>query len=243
MLKNDYRVYKVKYICKDPTHIMLFDTYIFDSIPDMAIAIQDELIGRNCPFDVEIYTNPANPKLRCTIKSYRDSTNIYIGDAKPPFTITQTTIHNLNETLLEKYLEDLDKPMVAAEEDELKKKEPIKPMANYDLTDDGKGKKYDTGKPMVGTLCRVFPRALLGVGKCIEFGTRKYPNPNNWRNVEDGEKRYLDSLMRHLLKHLSGQERDEETGLPHLFHACWNLLAITEFYLMKHGEIDEELLK
>ena len=113
----------------------------------------------------------------------------------------------------------------------------------YDLTDDGKGKKYDTGKSMVGTLCRVFPRALLGVGKCIEFGTHKYPKHDNWRMVEDGEKRYLDSLMRHLLKHLSGQERDDETNIPHLFHDCWNLLAITEFYLMKHRGIDEELFK
>lgn len=118
-----------------------------------------------------------------------------------------------------------------------------KKLTKYDLIDDGKGKKYDTGKSMVGTLCRVFPRALLGIGKCIEFGTHKYPKPDNWRMVEDGEKRYLDSLMRHLLKHLSGQERDYETGIPHLFHACWNLLAITEFYLMKHREIDEELFK
>ena len=33
------------------------------------------------------------------------------------------------------------------------------------------GVKYDTGKPLVGTLCRIFPNALLEVGKCIEFGT------------------------------------------------------------------------
>ena len=39
----------------------------------------------------------------------------------------------------------------------------------YDLTDDGTGKKYDGGKPMVGTLCRVFHLALLAVGQCIEF--------------------------------------------------------------------------
>ena len=51
---------------------------------------------------------------------------------------------------------------------ELNEKECKKEPA-YDLTDDGKGKKYDSGKSMVGTLCRVFPRALLGVGQCIAF--------------------------------------------------------------------------
>ena len=113
----------------------------------------------------------------------------------------------------------------------------------YALTDDGTGKKYDSGKSMVGTLCRVFPRALLGIGTCIAFGTKKYPNPKNWSLVEDGFNRYTDSLMRHLLKMFAGQEVDPETKLPHIFHVCWNALAIAEFYLMKHKEIDEELFK
>ena len=39
---------------------------------------------------------------------------------------------------------------------------------NYDLTDDGTGKKYDNGKPMVGTLTDVFSRALTEDGPCIE---------------------------------------------------------------------------
>ena len=113
----------------------------------------------------------------------------------------------------------------------------------YALIDDGTGKKYDSGKSMVGTLCRVFPRALLGIGTCITFGTKKYPNPRNWSLVEDGFNRYTDSLMRHLLKMFAGQEIDPETKLPHIFHVCWNALAIAEFYLMKHKEIDEELFK
>ena len=71
-----------------------------------------------------------------------------------------------------------------------------KNKAKYDLTDDGKGKKYDTGKSMVGTLCRVFPRALLGIGKCIEFGTHKYPKPDNWKLVDGAYIRYQDSLIK-----------------------------------------------
>ena len=111
------------------------------------------------------------------------------------------------------------------------KKEPV-----YDLTDDGKGKKYDSGKSMVGTLCRVFPRALLGVGQCIEFGTHKYPNPDNWKLVDGAFTRYQDSMMRHYLKFLAGQEKDSETNLLHLKHMVWNALAVLELYLMENED-------
>lgn len=106
----------------------------------------------------------------------------------------------------------------------------------YDLTDDGKGKKYDKGKSMVGTLCRVFPRALLGVGQCIEFGTHKYPDPKNWVKVENAFNRYQDSMMRHYLKFLAGQEKDGETNLLHLKHMVWNALAVLELYLMENED-------
>ena len=110
--------------------------------------------------------------------------------------------------------------------------------AVYDLSDDGKGKKYDSGKSMVGTLCRVFPRALLGIGQCIEFGTHKYPKPDNWKLVDGAFTRYQDSMMRHYLKFLAGQEQDSETNLLHLKHMAWNALAILELYLMEHNEKD-----
>lgn len=93
------------------------------------------------------------------------------------------------------------------------------------------GVKYDTGKPLVGTLCRIFPNALLEVGKCIEFGTHKYPEVDNWQRVDDAFNRYQDAMIRHLLKHNLGQENDEETNLYHLSHMAWNALAILELYI------------
>lgn len=114
----------------------------------------------------------------------------------------------------------------------------------YDLTDDGKGKKYDSGKPMVGTLCNVFPRALLGIGMCITFGTTKYPKSDNWKLVDGAFTRYQDSLMRHYTKFLAGEIVDKETGILHLCHMAWNTLAILELYLMEHkDEYDKELFK
>lgn len=114
---------------------------------------------------------------------------------------------------------------------------------SYDLTDDGTGKKYDNGKPMAGTLTDVFSRALMAVGACIEFGTHKYPDPKNWQLVDNGIKRYRDAMVRHLLKYNAGIEKDEETGLPHLAHMCWNALAMCELYLKEHKEINDKFFK
>lgn len=115
---------------------------------------------------------------------------------------------------------------------------------SYDLTDDGTGKKYDSGKPMVGTLTDVFSRALMAVGACIEYGTHKYPNPKNWQLVDDGIKRYRDAMIRHLLKYNAGIDKDEETKLPHLAHMAWNALAILELYMQEHkDELDKDIFK
>lgn len=114
---------------------------------------------------------------------------------------------------------------------------------DYGLTNDGTGKKYDNGKPMAGTLTDVFSRALMAVGACIEFGTHKYPDPKNWQLVDNGIKRYRDAMVRHLLKYNAGIEKDEETGLPHLAHMCWNALAMCELYLKEHKEINDKFFK
>jgi hypothetical protein len=98
-----------------------------------------------------------------------------------------------------------------------------------------KGLKFDTGKPLVGTMLNVFPYALMEIGRVIEFGTHKYPDPNNWKLVNNAKVRYQDALMRHLLKHNQGKEIDEETGRSHLAHVAWNALAILELYLRQNG--------
>ena len=46
--------------------------------------------------------------------------------------------------------------------------------------------------------------------------------------LDFGHERYLDAAMRHLLKHGQGETHDAESGLTHLSHAAWNLLAIAE---------------
>lgn len=101
------------------------------------------------------------------------------------------------------------------------------------------GVKYDGGKPAAGWLLEVFPNALMCLGKVIRKGQEKYPNPNNWKYLEQAEIRYRDALMRHLLKKYGGQSTDEETGLSHLAHAAWNALALLELELMKDNKENE----
>jgi hypothetical protein len=82
------------------------------------------------------------------------------------------------------------------------------------------GAKDDQGKPMASLLADFGP-ALLQIAEIATFGARKY-TVRGWMSVPDAEQRYLDAAWRHLLQ--SGN--DQESGLPHLAHAAWNLLAI-----------------
>lgn len=104
------------------------------------------------------------------------------------------------------------------------------------------GKKYDKGKPMVGTILRIFPRALSVVGAIIEYGTHKYPDPNNWSKNTRITERYMDSAIRHLLKYFMGDKFDEESGLPHLGHALWNIIAVLEYELRQDPELVKKIM-
>lgn len=70
------------------------------------------------------------------------------------------------------------------------------------------------------------PDFILGIGKISEFGARKYHHRNflmapgmKWSDV-------YESLLRHLFAFWNGEENDEESGLPHLLHASWNMMAL-----------------
>ena len=83
--------------------------------------------------------------------------------------------------------------------------------------------KYDFNKPRP-TL--VPPSLMMAVAEVREYGCKKYTDPNNWRLVEP--QRYLDALYRHLLAHLAGERRDQESGLPHLWHLACNIAFLID---------------
>lgn len=92
------------------------------------------------------------------------------------------------------------------------------------------GAKLDMGKQMVGMVLEYFSRALLAVSDVGTYGANKYSR-GGWQYVADGRARYFDAMCRHMLKHSTGEARDQESGFLHLAHRAWNDLAELELYL------------
>lgn len=88
---------------------------------------------------------------------------------------------------------------------------------------------------MTGLMLQDFARALEAVATVTTFGAQKY-SPSGWLAVPEAERRYTDAFCRHLLAGLRGEATDSESGLPHLAHAAWNVLAVLE--LQMRGRTD-----
>lgn len=92
------------------------------------------------------------------------------------------------------------------------------------IENSGPGLKYDSGKARLDLLP---PHAQTLVAKVLMHGAAKY-GENNWRLIDNHEKRYLAASLRHIFSHLGGEEKDPESGLPHLAHAACSLLFILD---------------
>ena len=73
--------------------------------------------------------------------------------------------------------------------------------------------------------------ALLELAKVGAMGEVKYSRFNYLRGYAWSLS--VDALYRHLLAFLSGEDNDEESGLPHTAHAAWHALCLTSF--LKRG--------
>jgi len=95
--------------------------------------------------------------------------------------------------------------------------------------------KHDKDKPRLDL---VPPAIIEAVGAVRTYGIQKYKDPNNWKKVEP--ERYRAALMRHLCKYLRNpQAKDEESGLPHLWHVACNIAFLCEL----EGERDDERVR
>ena len=84
--------------------------------------------------------------------------------------------------------------------------------------------KADQGKAQLTLVPR---RILFDIARIREYGTRKYHDPDNWKQVES--KRFQDAMMRHMCAYLDDpQGVDEESGLPHLWHLACNVAFLCE---------------
>tara|TARA_X000001382_G_scaffold120503_1_gene102082 strand:+ start:38 stop:469 length:432 start_codon:yes stop_codon:yes gene_type:complete len=97
------------------------------------------------------------------------------------------------------------------------------------------GIKYDSKKPKMNLLP---PKAIVEVAKVLTFGAQKY-GPENWKELEDLQNRYLAGALRHIFAHMDGEQLDPETGLSHMAHALCCLLFKLEIEL-ENAKIEEE---
>lgn len=82
----------------------------------------------------------------------------------------------------------------------------------------------------------VDPAALMEIGEVAGFGSRKYAR----YNFAKGYRWSLsyDALQRHLMLFWNGEDRDQESGRPHLAHAAWHCLALLTFMMRGLGADD-----
>lgn len=84
--------------------------------------------------------------------------------------------------------------------------------------------KHDEGKAQ---LSLVPPKIIYAIAAIRRFGSEKYGDPENWKQVEP--QRYRDAMYRHMLTYIEDPHGvDEESGLPHLWHLACNAAFLCE---------------
>ena len=90
------------------------------------------------------------------------------------------------------------------------------------------GIKHDKDKPLIADFIRDFKEPLLELCKIYEFGRNKY-GLGNWQQLENGQERFDNALMRHFLK----EGLDDETNVSHVAHVAFNALMVLWYDLHK----------
>lgn len=102
-----------------------------------------------------------------------------------------------------------------------------RPATVQPLDQHAPGTKLDVGKDGYDLVLEYFSGALAAVNAVAEFGAKKYSR-GGWRTVPEGNKRYTNALVRHLVKRQGGEVSDPESDMDHYAHAAWNALAILQ---------------
>lgn len=89
---------------------------------------------------------------------------------------------------------------------------------------DGGGMRFNSNK---AELHQVPTSVINGIAKVLMYGAQKYEKGNFRRGMKWTTP--YDCLTRHMMLWLDGEELDEESGLPHLYHAAANIAMLIEF--------------
>ena len=80
------------------------------------------------------------------------------------------------------------------------------------------GKKYDKDKLRMDLLPTP---AIKAMAACLGYGAKKY-DAYNWTKGIKHSRLYA-ATLRHLFEHWGGNDNDDESKLPHLWHALTNI--------------------
>jgi hypothetical protein len=89
---------------------------------------------------------------------------------------------------------------------------------------------FSEGKPGVD---QIPPELLLEWGEVFSYGEKKYAR-DNWKLGLEWHQ-FLGSALRHIYRWQLGEDRDPESGLPHLAHALWNIGCLRYYQLRGLG--------
>lgn len=95
------------------------------------------------------------------------------------------------------------------------------------------GLRYDAGKLRYDLLP---PDGIEELVKVYTMGAQKYAD-HNWEKGMSWS-RVFGSMMRHAFAFWRGQDRDTESGLPHMAHVAWNAIALLTYGIRKVGVDD-----
>ena len=82
----------------------------------------------------------------------------------------------------------------------------------------------------------------MEVSRVLTIGAEKY-DEENWRKLDNLQKRYTGATLRHLFAHMDGERLDPETNLSHIAHAVCCLLFKLEIELQDGKTKEEESRK
>jgi hypothetical protein len=77
--------------------------------------------------------------------------------------------------------------------------------------------------------------SLQEIVKALTYGAEKY-NDTNYKTLVNPLARYFAASQRHLWEWKAGEQKDKESGLNHLAHACVNLIFLMEHERLKDSK-------
>lgn len=106
--------------------------------------------------------------------------------------------------------------------------------------------KADAGKENPTLFDEGFPLARAFIQATLDYGAVKY-EAHSWRKVPNAFQRYAQAGARHRQARMIAQMRngtlgflaeDRESGLPHVAHELFNLMAQIELYMQSNPQLD-----